>query len=210
MVKFLSILCLGAALALPVQAVEFDLYTNNITMPTGRTFQMPLTASDPGGGPLTFSVVSVKPKMLSTAISPVTNRSLVINISAVDSNNTPFTGDVTIHLFEDLMPKTTSRIIDLVNSNFYNGLLFTRIVQDFVCQGGTTNADGSAETGVIIPDEYVSTLQFTGFGQLALANSGHNKSEEVYFITDVDLSVGNPNKLPPQDLDFRYNLFGQV
>jgi len=205
MLKLISFLCLGAVVAIPARAVEFDLARTSITMPTDRTFQMPLTASDPSGGPLTFSVVSIKPKVLLGTISPSSNRSLVLNVSGVDSNNTPFTGTLVLQLYEDLMPLTTARIITLVNSNFYNGLTFYRVVQDFVCQGG--NMTG---TGVIIDDEYVATLQFTGFGQLAMANSGHDTSDAEIFITDADASVDDPADQSPQYLDFSYNLFGQL
>jgi cyclophilin family peptidyl-prolyl cis-trans isomerase len=200
-------ICVGAlvVVAAPASAVEFDLVTTSITMPTDRTFQMPLTASDPSGGPLTFSMVSIKPKVLASAIAPSSNPSLVLNVSGVDSNNTPFTGTMVLQLYQDLMPLTTARIITLVNSNFYNGLTFYRVVQDFVCQGG--NKTG---TGATIDDEYVATLQFTGFGQLAMANAGHGTSDSEIFITDPDASVDNPTDQSPQYLDFSYNLFGQL
>ena len=198
-------ICVFVLFVAEARAVELTLWTNNIAMPENRTFQMPLTASDPSGGPLTFSVVSIKPKVLAATIAPSSNRSLVLDVSGVDSNNTPFTGTLILQLYEDLMPLTTARIITLVNSNFYDGLTFYRVIQDFVCQGG--NMTGS---GVIIDDEYVATLQFTGFGQLAMANAGHDTSDSEIFITDADLSVDNPTDQSPQYLDFSYNLFGQL
>jgi hypothetical protein len=113
--------------AVEARAVSLSLVKTNITMPAGRTFQMPLTGSDPDGLPLKFSARVSNQKALKTAMAPSSNRSLVFNVSGVDANNQPFTGNLVLQLFEDLTPHTTARIIDLVNSNFYNGLIFQAI-----------------------------------------------------------------------------------
>jgi len=123
---------------------------------------------------------------------------------------TPFTGNIVLQLFEDLTPKTTARIIQLVQTNFYNGRLFQRVIQDFMCQGGATNTDGSGSIGTTFDDELVPTLTFTGFGHLAMANAGPDSNDSQFFITDADLSVTDTNKPPPRHLDFRHTIFGQV
>jgi cyclophilin family peptidyl-prolyl cis-trans isomerase len=209
--RFILFACL--VVALQTRAVEISLTKTNIAIPAGRTFQMPITASDAGGGPLTFSVVSITPKKLTATFSSVTNRSLVFNVSGVDATNAPFTGDIVLQLFEDLTPRTTARIIDLVSSNFYGGQTFLHVVQDFVCQAGNTNGN----SGVAIDDEYAAELTYTGFGQLGLAKSTdffgniiNDTGDSQIFITDVDLSVDDTNKPSPRYLDFEYTLFGQV
>ena len=124
--------------AVSARAVSLTLWTNNIVMPANRTFQMPITASDPDGQPLHFAA-TVSTKKLGAVFAPRSNRSLLINVSGVDATNGAFTGDLVLQLFEDLTPLTTARIVDLVNSNFYDGLLFHRVVKGFMAQGGSTN-----------------------------------------------------------------------
>ena len=208
--------CGLALLAEPARAVTITLWTNNIVMPENRTFQMPITASDADGQPLKFDA-TVSNKKLTAVFAPSTNRSLVINASGVDSNNNPFTGDMVLQLFDDLTPLTTARIIDLVNSNFYNGLLFHRVIKGFVAQGGgaTTNVD--LESGVTIDDEYVKTLTYDGVGQLGMANEAsasntgtHDSNDSQFFITDVDLSIHNPTNTSPEYLNFEQPIFGQL
>jgi len=204
MKKLIALICLGALWTIPVRAIQLDLVTNNVTMPSGRTFQMPLNGSDAGGGPLKYSV-SIKNKSLTGTIAPASNRSVDFNVSGVDATNGPFTGDLILQLYEDLTTNTTTHIINLVNSNFYNGLTIYRVVQDFVCQGGATT-----NFGALFDDEFVDTLTYTGFGQLGMANSGHDSNGSEFFITDVDLSEGDPTKLPPRSIDFANPIFGQL
>jgi len=204
MKKFFTFICLSALGTIPVRAIQLDLVTNNVTMPSGRTFQMPLNGSDAGGGPLKYSV-SIKNKSLTGTIAPASNRSVDFNVSGVDATNGPFTGDLILQLYEDLTTNTTAHIINLVNSGLYNGLTIYRVVPNFVCQGGAmTNVGGTFD------DEFVDTLTYTGFGQLGMANSGHDSNGSEFFITDVDLSEGDPTKLPPRSIDFENPIFGQM
>jgi cyclophilin family peptidyl-prolyl cis-trans isomerase len=205
-----ALICGFVLLAVDALAVQLTLVRTNVTMPSGRTFQMPLNGFDPQGSPLKFSIVSSKPKLVTGTIAPSTNRSLLLNVSGVDATNAPFTGDLVLQLYEDLTPLTTARIVDLVNSNFYNGLTFHRVIQDFVAQGGDPNGDGTGGSGVTFDDEFVKTLIFTGFGQLAMANSGDDSNDSQFFITDADLSLDDPIRLPPQHLNFNYTIFGQM
>jgi cyclophilin family peptidyl-prolyl cis-trans isomerase len=202
--KLITLICLGALWTIPVRAIQLDLVTNNVTMPSGRTFQMPLNGSDAGGGPLKYSV-SIKNKSVTGTIAPATNRSVDFNVSGVDATNGPFTGDLILQLYEDLTTNTTAHIINLVNSNVYNGLTIYRVVPNFVCQGGATT-----NFGATFDDEFVDTLTYTGFGQLGMANSGHDSNGSEFFITDVDLSEGDPSKLPPRSIDFMNPIFGQL
>jgi len=151
------------------------------------------------------------------AFASSSNRSLLINVSGVDSNNNPFTGNLVLQLFEDLTPLTTARIIDLVNSNFYNGLIFQRVIKNFVAQGGGATTNLNFESGVSLDDEYVASLTYDGFGQLALANqaapsgnSTHDSNDSQFFITDVDLSINNTNAMSPESLNFEQPIFGQL
>jgi cyclophilin family peptidyl-prolyl cis-trans isomerase len=173
---------------------------------------MPITASDPDGLPLKFAA-TVSNKKLTAVFAPKSNRSLLINVSGVGSNNNPFSGNLVLQLFEDLTPLTTARIIDLVNSNFYDGLLFQRVISGFVAQAGGATNDPNHESGVTIDDEYVASLIYNGFGQLGMANAApnpHDSNDSQFFITDVDLSISNPNNPSPEYLNFEQPIFGQL
>jgi cyclophilin family peptidyl-prolyl cis-trans isomerase len=197
---------MGAA---QVRAVTITLWTNAISMPEGRTFQMPITASDPDGQPLRFGMAVSKKKTVTGTFAPASNPSLVLNVSGVDSNDNPFTGDMVLQLFQDLTPLTTARMIAAVNSNVFNGQLFQRVVQDFVVQEGDSIGDGGI--GTTFDDEYVTNLTYTGFGQLGLAKSTMpDDNNGQFFITDVDLSVANPLKLSPEKINFQNTIFGQL
>jgi cyclophilin family peptidyl-prolyl cis-trans isomerase len=207
-------LCGLALFAVEARAVSLTLEMTNITTFAGQTFQMPLTASDPDGQPLKFSATVSNKKALTATIAPRSNRSLVMNVSGVDGNDQPFTGDMVLQLFEDLVPHTTARIIDLVNSNFYNGLLFGRVLQGFVAQAGASTNDPNFGSGVSFQDEYSTQLTYVGFGQLGMANAVANgvfdSDDSQIFITDGDLSLSDPTNNPPTDLNFQNGIFGQL
>jgi cyclophilin family peptidyl-prolyl cis-trans isomerase len=210
-------ICVFVLFVAEAGAVELTLARTNVTMPSGQTFQMPITASDPDGQPLHFAA-TVSNKKVTAVFAPSSNRSLLINVSGVDATNGAFTGAMVLQLFEDITPLTTARIIDLVNSNFYNGLLFQRVIKGFVAQGGGATNDPNFESGVTFDDEYVASLIYDGFGQLGMANmasssgnnSTHDSNSSQFFITDVDLSIDNPTNTSPKSLNFEQPIFGQL
>jgi cyclophilin family peptidyl-prolyl cis-trans isomerase len=202
--------CLFSSLAARLYAVDWTLFTTNVTMPAGRTFQMPLTASDPMGSPLTFSLVSISTTNVTGTIASTNNRSLLLDVSGVDATNGAFNGDLVLQLYEDLTPLTTARIIQLAKSGFYNGLTFHRVIQDFMCQGGDPLGNGTGGTGIKFDDEFVASLTFSGFGQLAMANSGDDSNDSQFFITDSDLSLADPMRQPTSWLNFNHTIFGQL
>jgi cyclophilin family peptidyl-prolyl cis-trans isomerase len=212
-------ICVGGLLVFAdsARALSLTLITNNIVMPENQTFQMPITASDPDGQPLHFGV-KVSNKKLTAAFAPSSNPSLLINVSGVDANNNPFTGNLVLQLFEDLTPLTTAHVINLVTNDVYNGLLFQRVIKGFIAQaGGSTNNPGF-ESGGAFDDEYVKTLTYNGFGQLAMANLAtslsntgtHDTDFSQFFITDGDLSIDNPTNTSPEALNFEQPIFGQL
>ena len=202
-------ICVVVLFVAEARAVELTLVRTNVTMPSGRTFQMPITASDPDGQPLHFAA-TVSNKKVTAVFAPTSNRSLLINVSGVDATNGAFTGAMVLQLFEDLTPVTTARIIDLVNSNFYNGLTFHRVIQGFMAQGGDPLGNGTGGSGVTFDDEFVSSLIYDGFGQLGMASSGHDSNDSQFFITNVNLSIDNTNQPSPQWLNFENPIFGQL
>lgn len=171
-------------------------------LPAGKVEYVPLTASDDTQSPISFSVQSSDPSVTSEVVTG--GRSLKLNISGVDATSQPFTGDLTFRLFEDLAPTTTSRIINLVNSGFYNGLIFHRVIGSFVAQGGDPTGTGTGGSGVTLDDEFNKGLTFTSTGLLAMANAGDDTGDSQFFITDTEL----PLSALPQHLNFQHSIFG--
>ena len=205
-------LALAAVLAFSATAAAAGgptLAVRDIVMPAGRTFTQPLDGADPQGLPLTFSVVSISDANVVGTLTNC-NRSLRLTVSGVDGEGTNFTGDLILELFEDLVPKTSARIIQLANSGYYNGLIFHRVIQTFMAQGGDPLGNGTGGSGQVLDDELVSSVSFTGFGQLSMANSGHDTSDSQFFITNPNLVLGDATLPSPQWLDFNYTIFGQL
>ena len=185
------------------------LSVRDISMPAGRTFTQPLDGADPQGAPLSFSIVSISDGHLGASLTNG-NRSLRLAMSGKDGTGSNVTGDVVLELFEDLTPLTTGRIIQLVNSGYYDGLTFHRVIQNFMAQGGDPLGNGLGGSGQTLDDELVSALSFTGFGQLSMANAGHDSSDSQFFITDPNLVLGDATRPPPRWLDYGYTIFGQM
>ena len=92
-------------------------------------------------------------------------------------------GTFDIELFEDKAPKTTGNFITLVEKGFYNGLIFHRVIDGFMIQGGCPKGDGTGGPGYTIPDEFHPDLKHSGEGILSMANAGPNTGGSQFFIT---------------------------
>lgn len=92
-------------------------------------------------------------------------------------------GAFTIQLFEEQAPKTTGNFIDLARKGFYDGLLFHRVIEGFMIQGGCPSGTGTGGPGYTIPDEFHAELRHDGEGILSMANAGPNSGGSQFFIT---------------------------
>jgi len=92
-------------------------------------------------------------------------------------------GSFTIELFEDQAPKTTKNFIDLAEKGFYDGVIFHRVIKDFMIQGGDPDGTGRGGPGYNIPDEFHPDLKHHGPGILSMANAGPNTGGSQFFIT---------------------------
>lgn len=108
-------------------------------------------------------------------------------------------GDITLCLDPKLASNTVNNFVFLARNQFYDGLKFHRVVQDFVIQGGDPKGDGSGGPGYKFADEPVQG-EYTA-GAVAMANSGKDTSGSQFFICTVD----DRTKLQKS-----YNLFGYV
>ena len=109
-------------------------------------------------------------------------------------------GNFRIELFEDKAPETTGNFIKLAESGFYNGIVFHRVIDNFMIQGGCPQGTGMGGPGYTIPDEFHPELKHDSPGILSMANAGPNTGGSQFFITLV----------PTDWLDGRHAVFGKV
>ena len=109
-------------------------------------------------------------------------------------------GDFKIELFEDGAPVTTKNFIDLAEKGFYNGLIFHRVIGNFMIQGGDPRGNGTGGSGYTIPDEFNPGLKHNAPGILSMANAGPDTGSSQFFITLV----------PTPWLDNHHSVFGKV
>ena len=176
-----------------------------IDMATGKDQLIALTGTDTGNLPITYQANSSNSSVTASIVTG--GQSWKLNVSGVDGNNQAFSGDIIIRLFEDLAPLATQRIIGLTQSNFYNGLLFHRVINNFMIQGGDPAGNGSG--GSPLPDfqdEFVKSMTFTSRGAVAMANSGDDTNDSQFFIVDNDIALSGM----PQHLNFNHTVFGLV
>ena len=109
-------------------------------------------------------------------------------------------GDFRIELFEDRAPVTTKNFIDLAEKGFYDGVIFHRVIDGFMIQGGDPTGTGRGGPGYTIPDEFHPELRHDDEGILSMANAGPNTGGSQFFIT----LAATPW------LDNRHAVFGKV
>ena len=106
-------------------------------------------------------------------------------------------GDIKLHLYGSKAPITVKNFNSLVKKGYYDGLVFHRVIEGFMIQGGD---DGKGGPGYEIPDEFVKDLHFNKMGMLAMANRGPNTGGAQFFITVA----------PTPWLDNKHTIFGTV
>ena len=107
--------------------------------------------------------------------SKVANR-----IAVFDTNM----GEFEIELFEDKTPITTKNFIDLAQEGFYDGVIFHRIIDGFMIQGGEPTGTGMGGPGYTIEDEFTPELTHESEGILSMANTGRpHTGGSQFFIT---------------------------
>ena len=174
---------------------------SELNMRAGAPIHIALDGYDQDGDALYYSVSSTNPNIVASIPkqdSSSSNRSMRITVQGY--------GDMVFELFEGRAPNTTARIIEIVESGWYESREFHRIIDGFMIQGGSRDGLGINGTGTQIDDEYHADLQFTTPGLLAMAKSGDDTGDSQFFITDIP-SGGFPL---PRWLDFNYTIFGKL
>lgn len=112
-------------------------------------------------------------------------------------------GAIEIQLFNEIAPKTCENFIGLVKKGYYDGLIFHRVIKNFMIQGGDptgTGAGGESIWGKPFEDEVSSSVSFDKKGILAMANAGPNTNGSQFFITTAQTPW----------LNMRHTIFGEV
>lgn len=115
-------------------------------------------------------------------------------------------GRFTIELFEDKAPLTTENFIKLVNKGFYNGLIFHRVIPQFMIQGGCPEGTGAGGPGYTINDEFHKELSNVR-GTIAMANRGPHTGGSQWFINVIDNCYLDFDKKPYSSA---HPVFGKV
>lgn len=95
-------------------------------------------------------------------------------------------GEIEFRLYDDATPKTCENFRGLVKRGYYNGIIFHRVIPNFMIQGGDptgTGRGGESVWGVPFADEFSADLKFTRIGLLAMANAGPNTNGSQFFIS---------------------------
>ena len=115
-------------------------------------------------------------------------------------------GTFKLELFEDKAPKTAENFLTLAGKGFYDGLVFHRVIPDFMIQGGCPEGTGAGGPGYTIEDEFHQDLSNVR-GTIAMANRGPNTGGSQWFINLVDNTYLDFDKPPATS---RHPVFGKV
>lgn len=112
-------------------------------------------------------------------------------------------GNIEVTLFNDVAPKTCENFLGLIQKKFYDGIVFHRVIKNFMIQGGDptgTGAGGESLWGGTFGDECSASKKFDRPGLLAMANRGPNTNGSQFFITTTETPW----------LNMKHTIFGEV
>jgi cyclophilin family peptidyl-prolyl cis-trans isomerase len=108
-------------------------------------------------------------------------------------------GAIAVELFDDDAPKTVENFRKLAGEGFYDGVIFHRVIPDFMIQGGDPTGTGSGGPGYTFEDEF--NEHKVERGALAMANAGPNTNGSQFFIVTTEAAPW---------LDGKHTVFGRV
>jgi cyclophilin family peptidyl-prolyl cis-trans isomerase len=108
-------------------------------------------------------------------------------------------GPITVRFFDDDAPKTVENFRKLAGDGFYDGLIFHRVIPDFMIQGGDPEGTGTGGPGYTFEDEFNDHKVVRG--ALAMANAGPNTNGSQFFIVTTESAPW---------LDGKHTVFGEV
>mgnify|MGYP001589962807 CR=1 FL=1 len=109
-------------------------------------------------------------------------------------------GDIVVDLWADRAPRTVNNFVFLARQGFFDGVIFHRVIKNFMVQGGDPTGTGTGGPGYQFEDEFHPELRHDGPGVLSMANAGPNTNGSQFFITHVATPW----------LDSKHSVFGRV
>lgn len=109
-------------------------------------------------------------------------------------------GNINLKLFPDKTPVTVANFVNLAKRNYYDGLIFHRVIENFMIQGGCPQGIGIGSPGYQFEDECTPELKHDKPGILSMANAGPGTNGSQFFITHI----------PTDWLDGKHTVFGEV
>ena len=109
-------------------------------------------------------------------------------------------GDMTFRLHAEQTPKTVNNFVFLARQGFYDDIIFHRVIDSFMVQGGDPTGTGSGGPGYRFEDEFHPDMRHDKRGVLSMANAGPNTNGSQFFITHV----ATPH------LDDKHSVFGHL
>ena len=109
-------------------------------------------------------------------------------------------GDIVLELYPQYAPKTVNNFVFLVKEGYYDGVIFHRVISNFVIQGGDPTGTGRGGPGYNFEDETRGNPLKHETGMISMANAGPNTNGSQFFITHS----------PQPHLDGKHTVFGKV
>jgi cyclophilin family peptidyl-prolyl cis-trans isomerase len=109
-------------------------------------------------------------------------------------------GDIVIRLHADKAPNTVNNFVFLAKDGFYDGIIFHRVIPNFMAQAGDPTGTGTGGPGYRFADEFHPDLRHDRPGVLSMANAGANTNGSQFFLTHV----------PTPWLDDKHSVFGEI
>ena len=171
-----------------------SLSVNDQTLLAGSPLNIGLNGVDVDGDDLTYTVTTSSAAVEAEIRSG--NRSWRLD---VDSPGNNINGTMIFEFFEDMAPRATDRFITLTQDGFYDGIIFHRVINDFVIQGGDPlgNGTGGSDLGDF-DDQLHVDLQHNTTGLLSMAKTVDDTNNSQFFVTEG----------PSRNLDGNHTIFG--
>src|SRR6266705_4569688 len=109
-------------------------------------------------------------------------------------------GPIVLELFDEDAPKTVENFRKLASDGYYDGIIFHRVIPDFMIQGGCPQGTGTGGPGYAFEDEFAKDLRHDRAGILSMANAGPGTHGSQFFLTHG----------PTPHLDGKHTVFGAV
>ncbi len=179
-----------SGIAIPQSELPTFATVGDQTVEIGSPLHIPIDVYDPDGGPQTVTISVEDPSLIEATVIQG-NRSLRFDLEGY--------GDLVFELFEQRAPTASGRVAELAEAGFYDGIIFHRVIDNFVLQAGDPTATGSGGSTLgDFDDDFHPDLQHNTSGVLSFAKAGDDTNDSQFFITEG----------PTRNLDFNHSVFG--